>query len=421
MKEAATIPRRAWLWVFAAYLFQAIPAAVRDEALPAALKNMGYSDTRSTQVVSVFGLIVALKILLAPLVSAFRPRSFILGTEAIIALLLIAVGMEIGSESLSIPSILCLLVMISLASAAHDFALDGYFVSALDDRGRATHSGLLSFSSKLGIVLAGPGLIWVAGRIMDYGPQSADAWSWAVITVAVIAFVSLAINAIGMSRESATEADGRTISQRFWEIKEAFVALLADRRLFAILGLIAFYRASEIHMAHILKPFSLSKTNGGLALDIQTYAEIRIPTVILATALGGIIGSQVISRLGLSRSLIPLGVAMHIPLATIAWLAANGSHNLWIIRTVFFIEHLAYGAGFCALILAMMKVASGPSAALRYAILSTFSLLAVYLPGLWAGYLSDKLGYAHYFLFALSLAIPGILSAWWAKRHFEEA
>jgi hypothetical protein len=106
---------------------------------------------------------------------------------------------------------------------------------------------------------------------------------------------------------------------------------------------------------------------------------------------------------------------------TIAWLAANGSHNLWIIRTVFFIEHLAYGAGFCALILAMMKVASGPSAALRYAILSTFSLLAVYLPGLWAGYLSDKLGYAHYFLFALSLAIPGILSAWWAKRHFEEA
>ncbi len=37
MHEAAQIPRRAWLWVFAAYVFQAIPAAVRDEALPVAL------------------------------------------------------------------------------------------------------------------------------------------------------------------------------------------------------------------------------------------------------------------------------------------------------------------------------------------------------------------------------------------------
>ncbi len=421
MKETATIPRRAWLWVFAAYLFQSIPAAVRDEALPAFLKKMGYSDTQNTIVVSIFGLIVALKILLAPLVSAFRPKGFILATEAIISLLLFSIAMEMADEKMSVQLIFGLLVAVSLAAAAHDFALDGYFVSTLDDRRRATHSGLLSFASKLGMVLAGPGLIWLAGRIMDHGPQSSDAWSWALITVATIAFVSLIINAAGLSRDPTTKADGRTVAQRFMEIKEAFSSLITDSRLFAILGLILFYRASEIHMAHILKPFSLSMTKGGLGLDIQTYAEMRIPTVIIATALGGIIGSQVIARIGLGRSLIPLGIAMHIPLATIAWLAANGSHDLWIIRSVFFIEHLAYGAGFCALILAMMKVAAGPSAAIRYALLSTFSLLAVYLPGLWAGFLSDKLGYAHYFLFALSLAIPGIISAVVAKRHFSEA
>ena len=141
---------------------------------------------------------------------------------------------------------------------------------------------------------------------------------------------------------------------------------------------------------------------------------------LLGLALGGIVGSQVVARLGLGRSLLPLGIAMHLPLAGIAWLAADGSHNLWLIGTVFFVEYLAYGAGLCALILAMMKLASGPGAAVRYAALSTFALLANYLPGLWAGHLSDRLGYAHYFLFALSLAIPGILSAWFAKRYFEE-
>jgi PAT family beta-lactamase induction signal transducer AmpG len=85
------------------------------------------------------------------------------------------------------------------------------------------------------------------------------------------------------------------------------------------------------------------------------------------------------------------------------------------------VEYVAYGAGMCALILAMMKVASGPGAAVRYAALSTFALLANYLPGLWAGHLSDRLGYAGYFVFALIFAIPGLLSAWWAKRFFEEA
>ena len=104
-----------------------------------------------------------------------------------------------------------------------------------------------------------------------------------------------------------------------------------------------------------------------------------------------------------------------------AWLAANGSHDLRVIGSVFFVEYLAYGAGLCALLLAMMKLASGPGAAIRYAALSTFALLANYLPGLWAGSLSDTLGYAHYFLFALSLALPGILSAWFAKRHFADA
>jgi len=202
---------------------------------------------------------------------------------------------------------------------------------------------------------------------------------------------------------------------------QGLLTLLVDPRLFAVIGLILFCRASEIHMARILPLFATSTNPGGLALGNETYAIMRIATAVLGLALGGIIGSQVVARLGLGRSLIPLGVAMHAPLAAIAWLAANGSHDLTVIGTVFFIEYLAYGAGMCALLLAMMKLASGPGAAIRYAALSTFALLANYLPGLWAGSLSDSLGYAHYFLFALSLAIPGILSAWFAKRHFEDA
>ena len=417
MKEPAAIPRRAWLWVFAAYLFQSIPAAVRDEALPVALMDLGYADAQITQAVAVFGLIVGCKILLSPLVAGFNPRRFILAAELGITVLLGLLAFHVGADQFSTTPIIVGLILLSLFAAAHDFALDGYFVAFLDDKSRATHSGILNVATKFGVVLAGPGLIWLVARIMDYGPQTADAWSWALATAGVLALLALVANAWGLAAEPTTSADTSTIRDRFREMLAGLRSLLSDRRLIAVLVLILFYRASEVHMARIIQPFAIR----GLGLSNENYAVLRMMSAVGGLALGGVIGSLVVARLGLARALLPLGITMHLPLVAFAWLAYNGTHNLWIIGGVFIVEYIVYGAGLCALILAMMKLASGPGAAVRYAALSTFALLANYLPGLWAGHLAERLGYAHYFLFALSLAIPGILSAWFAKRHFQDS
>ena len=421
MHEAAQIPRRAWLWVFAAYVFQAIPAAVRDEALPVALKDLGYPDAQNTKAVATFGLIVGCKILLSPLVGGFNPRRFILASELGIAAVLALLASFLGGDQVATNAIIGCLILLSLLAAVHDFALDGYFVAALDDKTRATHAGILNVATKVGAVLAGPGLIWLVGRIMAEGPQTADAWSWAMVAAALLALITLGANAWGLAAEPSAAAEQRTVKERFREMLDGLRSLFGDPRLLAVLGLILFYRASEVHMARIIPLFSKSATQGGLGLDNETYAFLRMLSAVGGLALGGVIGSLVVARLGLGRSLLPLGVIMHLPLAAFAWLAYDGSHDLRIIGGVFIVEYVAYGAGLCALILAMMKLAAGPGAAVRYAALSTFALLANYLPGFWAGALAERLGYAHYFLFALSLAIPGIPSAWWAKRYFEEA
>ena len=420
MHETPAIPRRAWLWVFAAYLFQSIPAAVRDEALPVALKDLGYPDARNTKVVAVFGLIVGFKILLSPLVAGFDSRRFILASELGIAAVLGLLGAFLGAGEASMSGIIGCLIMLSLLAAAHDFALDGYFVAALDDQSRATHAGILNVATKVGVVLAGPGLVWLVGRVMDYGPQTADAWSWAMVAAALLALVTLGANAWGLAAEPRTSSDQSTVKERFAVMLAGLRSLWSDPRLYAVLGLILFYRASEVHMARIIPLFSKSAENGGLGLDNETYAFLRTLSAVGGLALGGVIGSLVVARLGLARSLLPLGVIMHLPLAAFAWLAYDGTHDVRIIGAVFIVEYVAYGAGLCALILAMMKLAAGPGAAVRYAALSTFALLANYLPGLWAGELAEKLGYAQYFLFALSLAVPGLISAVVAKRHFTE-
>ncbi len=420
MREAAALPRRAWLWVFAAYLFQSIPAAVRDEALPVALKDLGYPDAQITKAVAAFGLVVSCKILLSPLVAGFNPRRFILASELCIAALLGLLAYHVSADQSSTNMIVGCLIFLSLFAAAHDFALDGFFVASFDDKSRATHSGILNVATKVGVVLAGPGLIWMVGRIMDFGAQTADAWSWALAAAGVLALLTVGANAWGLAAEPITAAETGTIRDRFREMLAGLRSLLGDRRLLAVLALILFYRASEVHMAKIIPLFAKSNTGGGLGLSNETYAVLRMLSAVGGLALGGVIGSLVVARLGLARALLPLGVTMHLPLVAFAWLAYDGTHNHWIIGGVFIVEYIVYGAGLCALILAMMKLASGPGAAVRYAALSTFALLANYLPGLWAGSLSDRLGYGYYFLFALSLAIPGILSAWFAKRYFEE-
>ena len=118
--------------------------------------------------------------------------------------------------------------------------------------------------------------------------------------------------------------------------------------------------------------------------------------------------------------MLPLGVAMHLPLLGIYWLAQHPDASRLQVGLLYFGEYVAYGAGVCALLLAMMKFAAGPQAAVRYAALSTLALVANYLPGFWAGALATRLGYADYFAFALLLALPGLAVTLWARRHFED-
>ena len=417
-----TLARTPWLWVLGGFLLQTIPAALRDEALPVALKNQGVNDGTITQVVGFLGLIVALKIFWAPLLSLFgKPRILILCCQAGIITCILLLTHFIGTDQvISIAIIGCIM---TLLSGGHDFLLDGYYVHSMNDFDRAKYSGLLNFASKIGQVIAGPGLIYLAWFTHTHLEPTTNGISTALIFLAALTFTALLLTHCGFTREQ--DADGSEETNKLSHLREmgaALKSLYNDSRLPIIMGLIFFYRASEVHMNHVVKLFAKATTiQGGLGLDDETYAYLRITTAILGLAIGGILGSAVITRRGLPRSLVPLGVCMHLPLIGISWLSfhVNPAPPLSVISIIFFIEYLAFGAGLCALILAMMKLAVGPQAAIRYALLSALSLIAVYLPGLWAGKLSNMLGYSGYFIAALALAVPGILTAIVAQKKLE--
>ena len=416
MASDATQPvRRVWWWVFGGFLFQSIPAAVRDEALPVALKNLGREDAEITRWVAGLGLLVGIKILWAPLVGQIsRPPRLVLGCQAAIVLLLL--GLQVGLGLPEGPWAFVALALISIASACHDFALDGYYVASLAEKPRAAYSGLLTFASKTGQVLAGPGLIWLAGHWHHAaGTTWAAAWQQSLGVAAALAATCLLLNAYAFRHEPTLPAGPKV------GLGETLMEFFRDRRFLAVLGLICFYRASEVHLTRVLPLFSMAAPSvGGLGFDNESFAVLRLVTAIGGLALGGLAGSRVVARLGVGRALLPLGVAMHLPLLGILWLAHHPDASRLQVGLLYFGEYVAYGAGVCALLLAMMKFAAVPQAAVRYAALSTLALVANYLPGFWAGELATRLGYADYFAFALLLALPGLAVTLWARRHFED-
>lgn len=408
--------RRVWWWVFGGFLFQAIPAAVRDEALPVALKNLGQADGEITRWVAWLGLLVGIKILWAPLVGfTARPPRLILGCQVAIVALLATLQWSVGVAAG--PVAFLALAAISVASACHDFVLDGYYVASLDERPRAAYSGLLTFASKCGQVLAGPGLIWLAGHLhRTPGATWAAAWQQALAAALLLAGLCLVLNVFALRREPPLALPDRA------DLGAVLAGLFRDRRFLALLGLILFYRASEIHLTRVLPLFAMAAPiAGGLGFDNEAFAGLRLVTAVGGLALGGLLGSQVVAARGVGRSLLPLGLLMHLPLLGILWLAHHPDAGRLTVGALFFAEYVAYGAGVCALLLAMMELAAGPHAAIRYAMLSTVALAANYLPGLWAGALAERLGYAGYFAFALSLALPGIVATWFARSRFTPA
>ena len=146
---------------------------------------------------------------------------------------------------------------------------------------------------------------------------------------------------------------------------------------------------------------------------------------IAALTLGGLLGGWVISRAGLKRMLWPLMVCMHAPNTVFIALAMWQPQNLWIVSSAVALEQFGYGFGFTAYMVYMLMVAGGrpglngphdpggnnPHKTAHYALCTGFMALGMMLPGMWAGWLQQQLGYVDFFIWACIATVPSFIAA----------
>lgn len=303
--------------------------------------------------------------------------------------------------------------LVAFSSATHDIAADGFYMLALAEREQSFFVGIRNSCFRLATLCAQGGLVILAGVIQDRTGIPAPGWMLAFAVLAVL-FLGLGLyHAFILPRPPADrtdEADSTSAGRFLREFLATFRVYFDKPGIGVLLLFLLFYRFGEAQLVRMVSPFLLDpRSRGGLGLSAAQVGLVYGTIGVMALMLGGILGGVLVSRHGLRAWLWPMVCIMHLPDAAFIYLARVQPESLWTIGTCVALEQFGYGFGFTAYMLYMIYIARGRHATAHYALCTAFMALGLMVPGLWSGWLQERLGYPHFFLWVLLATIPGFL------------
>jgi PAT family beta-lactamase induction signal transducer AmpG len=178
------------------------------------------------------------------------------------------------------------------------------------------------------------------------------------------------------------------------------------------IAFITLYRFAEGQAMKITPLFFLAKREaGGLGL---TEAQVGLLTGVYGTIafiLGSLLAGYLVSNKGLTRRmLLTLCALFNLPFAAYAYLAWFLPADMLSISLAVSVEYFGYGFGFIGIILFIMQqLAPGKYPLAHYAFGSAITYLGFTAASMISGYISDRYGYANFFLWVLVSTLPAFL------------
>ena len=400
-----------WWWVPTLYFAEGIPYFIVNNISVTMFTKMGVPNGEMALFTSLLYLPWTLKPLWSPIVDIFRTkRWWILTMQIIMSVAFILLTFSIPKPSPEIIGVaqtpvsmftftLILFVITAFASATHDISADGFYMIALDHGQQSFFVGIRSTFYRLSSIFGQGVLVVIAGLLEEKTGDIPLAWTLTMATTAVIFAVITIYHTFAIPRPSddkTIEVEGN--SSLGGEFMHAFVTFFKKPGALIAIVFMLLYRLPEAFLLKMVNPFLLSSAeNGGLALSTSTVGVVYGTIGVLALTIGGIIGGMAASKWGLKKSLWPMAACMTLPCLTFVYLSMAMPHNLWIISTCVAVEQFGYGFGFTAYMLFMMYFSEGEFKTSHYAICTAFMALSMMIPGAFAGYLQEMLGYEAFF------------------------
>lgn len=203
----------------------------------------------------------------------------------------------------------------------------------------------------------------------------------------------------------------QTASSILKEFTKTFASFFSKPQALVGIFFMLSFRFAEAQLLKLISPFLLdSREIGGLGLTTGEVGLVYGTVGIIGLTLGGIIGGFAASKGGLKKWLWPMMLSMILTCLTFVYLGYSQTDSLLIINICVFIEQFGYGFGFTAYMLFMMYYADGEQKTAHYAICTGFMALGMMIPGMFAGWIQDMIGYKHFFLWVMFCSIVPIIA-----------
>ena len=424
-----------WVWVPTLYFAQGIPYFIVNNISVMMFAKMGVPNGQMALFTSLLYLPWAIKPFWSPFVDIIKTKRWWTIMMQIVmsaAFVLLTLSMPhpdpemiaSGQTPISMFTITLLLFAITaFASATHDIAADGFYMIALTQKNQAAFVGIRSTFYRLSSIFGQGVLVYIAGLIETNTGNIPMSWQITLLVTAVLFCGVTLYHTFFIPRpevEKKPEGEKSSAKAIMQEFGRTFVTYFTKPGLILAILFMLLYRLPEAFLIKMCTPFLVaSREVGGLGLSTENVGLAYGTIGVLFLTIGGILGGLYASKVGLKKSLWWMAAGMTLPCLTFVYLAECLPTNIALISIAIAIEQFGYGFGFTAYMLYMIYFSEGEFKTSHYAICTAFMAFSMMIPGMFAGYLQEMMGYALFFWMVIACCVATVIITYFADRKID--
>jgi PAT family beta-lactamase induction signal transducer AmpG len=359
-------------------------------------------DIKTIGLFSLIALPYSLKFLWAPIVDSIslpiltknlgKRRSWIILTQFLLIAAIAALGVFEGSNVINIAIIA---MLIAVFSATQDMAIDAYRIEKIKLENQGIAASFYVYGYRIGMLISGAFALILSEKM-----------SWDKVYYIIAAIMFIGVLTTLLAKENLSPATKSSDSFVGW-FKVSALAPIVDflkrKNWYLIFSFVILFKLCDAFAGSLTLPF---------LIEIG-FSKVEIATIVktfglFATLSGALLGGILIKKIGLIKSLWIAGISQALSNLAFYYQATIGydAHSLY---GVIFVENFSGGIGDAVFVAYLSSLCNVAFTATQYAILVSFASMGRSVLSSSAGVFVAGFGWAKFFLFSSTLALPALI------------